>query len=330
MTGIFEIGRILAEVNTLTVDAEAVNVEFVKSRYEQTYYAEQNARFDDVVYAASCLNLLVIDGGNEISLSTRGHKFISLISSANDTIILNSNKQQRQFLIECMDAKCIRSICGKIFKKFQINYANDPPKWYGRPGIFNNKETYILMILEDMGIVSRLTNYLTVEPRYMELFSSIRNGINIDEILERKKQIGEKGENLTMIYETNRLAGLRDLAHMIEQTSLVDSHAGYDIASFDGAHSKDIHDRFIEVKATTSRQPKFYCTRNEVCKAKEYGAKYWIYLWTDVDRSSRSLHMIQNPYVELFETGKPVPKPTNYLVDRDVLAHVNVVVDDSA
>lgn len=141
--------------------------------------------------------------------------------------------------------------------------------------------------------------------------------VDMDVILDRKKQVGDVGETLTMEYEINRLSGYADLAHRVKQVSITDPYAGYDIASFDGPLSGAGHDRFIEVKATSGTSPRFIWSSNEVEKALEYGNTYWIYLWTDV-YGSKTLHTIQNPYVKMFKSGDPKPKPASYLVNKSI------------
>ena len=325
MSGIFDLSKLLEAASNMD-DARHVDRAFVKSIYDDRYYSEQTASFDDVLYAASCLDLLDVDG-SRIRMSKAGREFVGRMSVRDYKTILNGNDEQKQFLLSCLGAKRIRDVCGAIFRKFRMNYADNPPVWNSRARVFDHRETYILEILENVGVVHNKKGLITIDIQHIHLFSMMKNeiSVNLDAILERKKQVGDIGEDLTMTSEMNRLAGYGDLADRVKQVSLTDPYAGYDIASFDGYLPGGCRDRFIEVKATSGTQPKFFWSSNEINKARKYGDMYWIYLWTDID-GSQTLHTIQNPYVELFETGDPKPKPASYLVDKQVLDQKNIVV----
>ena len=327
MSGIFDLGKLLAAVSRMD-GAGLVDKAFVKSIYNGTYYSEQTAGFDDVLYAASYLDLLDVND-TQIRLSETGREFVRLMSVRDNDIILDGNDAQKQFLLDCLDAKHIGDICGAIFRKFRVNYADEPPVWNSRARVFDRNEMYILEILEDAGVVHRNRGLITIDIHHADLFSMMRNSVsvNLDADLERKREVGDIGETLAMEYEMKRLAGHEDLTHRVEQVSRTDPYAGYDIASFDGHLSSRCHDRFIEVKATSGTQPKFFWSRNEIDKARKYSDKYWIYLWTDIE-GSKTLRMIQNPYVELFETGEPSPEPASYLVEKRVLDQKNIVIAD--
>lgn len=325
MSGIFDLGKLLTAAFSMD-GADHIDKAFVRSIYDGTYYSEQTAGFEDVLYAASCLDLLDVDG-SQIQLSDTGHGFVRLMSVRGNKIILDGNAAQKQFILGCLDTERVIDVCGAIFGKFQVDYAELPPVWCSRANVFDHREMYMLEIFEDAGIVHRERGLVIVDTCHTDIFSMMRNGVsvNFDAIHARKKQVGDVGEKLTMEYEMKRLAGHGDLADRVEQVSAIDPYAGYDVASFDGPQSGLCHDKFIEVKTTSSIQPRFFWSRNEICKARKYGDRYWIYLWTDID-CSKALRMIQNPYVELFETGKPKPEPTVYLVEKHVLDHTNIVM----
>ena len=84
---------------------------------------------------------------------------------------------------------------------------------------------------------------------------------------------------------------------------------GYDIKSYDNGKSElTKQDRKIEVKGTTNRSPRFYWSSNEVNKAKEYGEKYWIYLWTNVGTENKEIQKIQDPYKKYYVDTIEKPK----------------------
>ena len=62
--------------------------------------------------------------------------------------------------------------------------------------------------------------------------------------------------------------------------------AGYDIKSFDlqAAQNGDKISIFIEVKAVSQLNYKFYWTRNEIEKASLYSKNYYLYLFPINDK----------------------------------------------
>lgn len=333
MSGMFELCKVLAAASG-TGDGPADRA-FVESAYGRTHHSEQAAGFDDVLYVASCMDLLDING-SRVSATRSGREIIGMMPVKGGKILVDGNPEQKRFLLGRLWSKCMRDACGAIFKKFSINYAGDPPEWNARAGRFDGRETYLLKILEDVGVVHGAGGIVAIDNSHLQLFSMIRNGVgdaqaSSDHTPEGRRRVGDLGEKLSLEYEIRRLeaVGLGGLADMVKQVSATDPYAGYDIASFDGAGAGQ-HDRFIEVKATSGTVPKFFWSCNEARRARELGDAYWVYLWTDVDRSSRSLQMIRNPYRELFETGEPTPAPSSYFVGNLVLDHASVVVGDEA
>ena len=324
MSGIFDLGKLLAVTYGID-DAQLVSRAFIKSIYDGVYYSEQTACFDSVLYAASCLDLLYVQNA-QIRLSKTGREFVQLMSVRGNDILLDGNNEQRQFLFDCLGARRIADACGAIFKKFLVNHADEPPVWNSRAHVFDHNELYILEILEDVGVVYSQRGLITVDDSHTDIFSRMKNSISVDLDVghERKKQVGDIGEVLTMEYEIKRLSKCEDLPHRVEQVSKTDPYAGYDIASFHGCQSGRYHDMFIEVKATSGVQPRFFWSSNEVDVARKHGDTYWIYLWTDID-GSKTLHRIQNPYARLFETGEPRPEPASYLVDKQILGQKNII-----
>lgn len=333
MSGMFELCKVLAAASG-TGDGPA-DMAFVESAYERTHHAEQAAGFDDVLYAASCMDLLGVDGG-QVSVTRSGREFVGMMPVKGGKMLVDGNFEQKRFLLGCLWSRCMRDACGAIFKKFSINYAGDPPEWNAHAGRFDGRQTYLLKILEDVGVVRGSRGIVAIDNSHLQLFSMIRNGVggaqaSADRTPEGRRRVGDLGEKLSLEYEIRRLeaGGSGELADMVKQVSATDPYAGYDIASFDGAGAGR-HDRFIEVKATSGAVPKFFWSHNEARRARELGDAYWVYLWTDVDRVTRSLRMIQNPYRELFETGEPMPDPSSYFVGNLVLDHASVVEVDGA
>ena len=88
------------------------------------------------------------------------------------------------------------------------------------------------------------------------------------QIEKEKTDIGYRAELKIIEYEKDRLSEFPDLVLQIEHVAQKDVMAGYDILSFDH-YDKDIpNPRFIEVKAVSPWDYRFYWTRNEIEKSK--------------------------------------------------------------
>jgi hypothetical protein len=98
--------------------------------------------------------------------------------------------------------------------------------------------------------------------------------IDYEKEYQRKKKLGNAGEDLVIKYEKERLrkAGLDDLAEQVEKQL---DGVGYDILSFD----TDARKKYIEVKTTTNTddESSFYLTEHEVDFMRLNSTQYSIY-----------------------------------------------------
>lgn len=131
---------------------------------------------------------------------------------------------------------------------------------------------------------------------------------NYNEKEKSNCKIGKCGEDSVLIFERKRLLSLgrQDLVDSLEQTSLYDDGAGYDIKSFDIVdESGDYKDRYIEVKTTSSNiQDGFYISSNELTFAKEHKDAYYLYRVYSLKNGQAKLHIFD--YEEL-EKLKIIP-----------------------
>ena len=320
---IFELNKIMVSMTGTGKTRRTV----AEALYNSTHYSEQMSDFGDVLESAKCFGLLDMDDDN-LSMTNRGLEFAGMTRVLDGKKMLNGTKEQREFLQRCLDGPLMRKKCSSTFKKFHVNYSADPPIWNSDARKFDHFELCLLTTFGEIGIISRDRNIMEVGTESVRMFSSLRNDLQVyaDDLSERQQEVGDAGEIHAMDHEMKRLAGMGrdDLSYMVKQVSVIDPYAGYDIASFDGDGSEESrYDRLIEVKSTTGTSPRFFWSRNEIRVAKKHGDAYWIYLWTDVEGSA-TLHTIQNPYTELFNTGNPKPEPSTYVVDKGVLDHARV------
>lgn len=112
---------------------------------------------------------------------------------------------------------------------------------------------------------------------------------------ELNSKYGLCGENSVIEHERKRLdkLGRQDLAAKVEQVSLHDDGAGYDIKSFDVIDaSGNYKNRYIEVKTTPSNlQDGFYISSNELTFAKEHRDEYYLYRVYSLKNGQAKLHI---------------------------------------
>lgn len=125
------------------------------------------------------------------------------------------------------------------------------------------------------------------------------------------KEIGELGEKYVIEYEKRRFKreGREDLAEKVNQISLVNVGAGYDILSFE----REGMERFIEVKTTTSDSSQFQLTANEYKVAKLKQKSYWIYFVRINQDTVPEVEILNHP-VKMQEEGGLLFRPSSYWV----------------
>ena len=120
-----------------------------------------------------------------------------------------------------------------------------------------SQDTYQLV---DKSIINRITN-LEYSPQQLE-----------QELL-RKKQIGLDAEKLVFLNETNDVKKI-DKKLKVDHVSLRDVSAGFDIKSFKKIEN-EVKEAYIEVKAVSSSNYKFYLSLGEYQKAKKNISNYY-------------------------------------------------------
>jgi hypothetical protein len=142
----------------------------------------------------------------------------------------------------------------------------------------------LLLELEFISSSADNTIYI-INPDFSDLFLKQFISRKLSPESLKKKQtenesIGLSAEKAVIEFELRRLVAISILPSEIEHTSLENVLAGYDIRSFEDcldSNSKRI-DRFIEVKAVSVNDYKFYWSKNEMEIAKVFGEKYYLYL----------------------------------------------------
>jgi len=185
---------------------------------------------------------------------------------------------------------------------------------YDRSSNVIKDDTNWLIILSGVGLVKVDKEKAIINRNYLgiinEMLLNIRDPIHVkrSEIENDKNEVGDLAESLAMQYEMERLsiAGYPSLAPLVQQISMVDQSAGYDILSFQGSGSQPSENIYVEVKCTRKEEFSFYWSYNEMNIAKKEAANYWIYGYTKADIANECADgpiRINNPISSLAELG---------------------------
>jgi len=128
----------------------------------------------------------------------------------------------------------------------------------------------------------------------------------LKEVEHEKQVIGDNAEIQVIEYEKKRLISFPELSEKIEHVAKDDVCAGYDIRSFESRYNEKGQPipRYIEVKAVSAFDYKFYLSRNELAVAKLLKNTYFLYLLPVESKNKYlfdSLKIINNPYANLIE-----------------------------
>lgn len=156
------------------------------------------------------------------------------------------------------------------------------------------------------------TDEYVVADDYFLVYSRFKESrkLSPDEfLLMRKKRelIGKAAELEIIKYEKDRLSDFPHLIDKIEHAALKNVNAGYDVKSFDVNPGGDgcPTPRYIEVKAVSLSNYRFYWTRNEIEKARIYRHRYCLYLLPAINEKSFSfdaLKIVRDPYMNVYES----------------------------
>jgi hypothetical protein len=155
---------------------------------------------------------------------------------------------------------------------------------------------------------SKETYYINSKYEYLYLRSEVNSKKispkTLRKIQQKQKEIGLSAELEIINYEKNRLLNFLNLVNQIEHISKIDESLGYDIVSFtnDITNGNSIK-RYIEVKAVSVSDYKFYMSRNEVETSQKFGNQYYLYLLPVISNGEFSidkLQIIENPYNYFF------------------------------
>lgn len=278
--------------NTLA-DAEVRNASNIKRKY-----LEKGLSFDETLSFLEDLKI-VKNNSNELIPS----KSFSLTHDSLDEF-------RKKFLLTLLSAN---GYISDVLQDFLLNFQTENDKIYFKATelqkIKFSDTRNLLLELEFISISADNTTYF-INPDFADLF--VKQFINrklSPESLKKKQaeneSIGLTAEKAVIEFELKRLAAISVLQNEIEHTSLDNVLAGYDIKSFEDyldSNSKRI-DRFIEVKAVSLDDYKFYWSKTEIQIAKVFGEKYYLYLIPVVANDTFALDKMiikRNPFKSVY------------------------------
>lgn len=244
---------------------------------------------------------------------------LKIVKKKSDELVLSKTFSQTYYHID--DFKKILlpilfSAEGDIseqLRNFLLNFQTDTNKTFFKATeiqkIKFSDTRNLLLELEFISASVDNTTYI-VNPDYTDLFVKqfSKNKLS-PESLKRKQtendSIGLTAEKAVIDFEVKRLANISIDQKEIEHTSQENVLAGYDIKSFENyldANMKRI-ERYIEVKAVSIDDFKFYWSRNEMEIAKVFGEKYFLYLLPVASNDTfdfEKLMIVNNPFKNIY------------------------------
>lgn len=153
--------------------------------------------------------------------------------------------------------------------------------------VHEDEETYALDTNNNkynVKINGREAQYIPLMKRTGKIKIITNIDIQFEKEAKKNTQLGDKGENIVVEYEKNRLIneGREDLAKKVMTTKDFAGNAEkFDILSYE----KDGTERYIEVKTTTGGLScQFHISEKEVEFSNEFGSQYYLYRVYNVNK----------------------------------------------
>ncbi|MBT7013977.1 MAG: DUF3883 domain-containing protein [Actinobacteria bacterium] len=277
----------------LVNDTEEKRNTFIERRYSDT--ANKYSGSKEFLKE---LNLLSEENGRlDISLELQCHEEKLLLDEKIKTILLEQ-------LLKTKGA------IAKELKEYLKNFSDETSYCYNPSQLESLKYSDIRNFLIELGLIEyeRTSNYYRISGKQLNLFETFLDNskfsqTELDIELKRQKEIGMSAELQVIDYEKKRLRSQPDLVNKIKHVATDDVSAGYDILSWETKHDNGMAvPRYIEVKAVSAVDSKFYWSQHEVKKAKDASDKYYLYLLpvkSEKELCIEDINIIQDPAVKI-------------------------------
>ncbi|MEI7475663.1 MAG: DUF3883 domain-containing protein [bacterium] len=276
--------------------AKIRRIEFVNRKY-----SERGTYFDETLSFLVVLNVIKISG-NEV------------IPKNEKLIKASQTKEFNNILLQTIFSTSSNTI-SQLLKDFLFNFqSNDSIFFFQANQSEKLKYSHIRNLLIELNFIclSGDKKKYVIDSKFDDLFYKIINKrkLTFEKFKEKQienEQIGLLAEIAIIQFEQKRLLNIKINKNEIEHTSIINTLAGYDIRSFEeyfDSNSNRIF-RYIEVKAVSELDYKFFWSRNEIEISKIYGDSYYLYLLPIKSKTKfnfESLEVIKNPYQFFFKS----------------------------
>ncbi len=241
-------------------------------------------------------------------IKTKNEKLLP--SLALKRVIKLDRESIKQFFIDILFQKKnnLLKYFGEFFNGFEQNQDS-----YGIVPTTQERLKYsgVRNFLIGLGVLhfEPITNRYFIKKEFATTYLSYKN-ITYDQFEKRinsEKELGLIAELLIYKLEKNKFKKNTYVQKKIRHVSLENVMAGYDIKSYEIRRDGKIIPKYIEVKAVSSDDWKFYWSKNEISKAKCLGESYYLYLIPVKNRKTleiTALRQIKNPYRKVFLNQK--------------------------
>lgn len=300
--------KVLISLADLTPSGDSCSIESLINQCKSVVFGGVRGEYETVLNHCKYSGL-ISSKKNYISISTLGHKFLS----ANRERYFEINEAQKQILAERIVFNGAWSIHARgLFEYFSVNQATAIYELSTIDTSLPISQNSTVHFFKYLGILKEGEFVIQVDKKYSELVyqltadSKAISEQQLEKMLMENNKLGAKAEQAVVEFEKRRLVkmGKTVQAELVKRISTVNTAAGYDVESFDGNTDDIFPNRFIEVKATTGDEIRFYWTNNEINVAHKKQKKYWIYMmkkFRENNPNEAMPIMIQNP-------GHVIPK----------------------
>lgn len=294
--------KVLISLAELTPEGDSCSVDSLITHCKSFALGGVRGEYESVLNHCRFSGLISVKGKN-VSLSTLGNKFLS----ANREKYFEITESQKQIIAERIVFKGAWSNHAReLFEHFAANTQTTLYELSTVETSLPQNQNVTVHFFKYLGILQEENFLIQVHKRYSQLVyeltadSKAISEQQLEQLLMENRKLGAQAENAVVEFEKQRLLkmGKTIQSELVKRISTINTAAGYDIESFDGTTDDVFPNRFIEVKATTGEDIRFYWTINEREVAKKKKKQYWIYVLTNFreDKPSESLPTtIQNP-----------------------------------
>ena len=268
--------------------------------YLKEKYLESAQHFDEIVQYLACLDIISLKNG-EIGKSKNFEKVISRLNKGEDEFF-----QHLIFTTVMSDSPYSEELKAFI-REFEPSQSGKLILKRLAPGDLAFAVRNFLIKVDTVKLnyssgLCTLGGYL--EEIYLRLErNEAFSPEELEAVLVNQAKIGLSAEESVMEYEKSQ-AG-ESLEHLVQHVAKFNTAAGFDIYSVRPGNGEIGLRLYIEVKAVSPTDYKFYWSRNEQLTAEKYSASYYLYLVPVINGKpcTEQMVIIPNPAMNLLEKG---------------------------